>query len=870
MLTCFLNSIFAGCALDENLLKPENIHITLDLSSEKRKDKRQTELETAIKRQINKERREAQLVLHQSSIKEWIDQGNHLNKTLNNIALYQMTLKLLPSTHAYPKDKADLKYFEQVTKWFKTIIKISSNDVHPKLMHDLELKKSLSEEIVNKAVCCRRDFILIFVILLRAIGIQCRLVINLVTPPIRPPLSELCRITDKPKEEKSITKNKVKLIKKKKKVEDSSSEEEDDDYNDKSITKNKRKSTSKKKKKVESSSSEEDEDYDEIAKNLSGKDSTRKSVNLKSKSQDKSDKKINGNVRASRTTTKSVSKSDPMEGSSTSMNSKSDSKEENTSSRNSSRGNSNLNEGKSKSIRKPKSSKADKKEENSASNAHSTKSSNSDAKEGSSSSKIKTTKNSDLDPKNKENSSKTNLNSDTKEEESTDKITGTQTRQKTTKEPKKAFENNRSSQGKTLNSRTKAISESKTSEKIKSLNAGSQPSPRKLRNKSNNKPIVENCPQLDGMDELVPRITRSRSKTPVPKEQEEVVSKTIVMSKEDKDSPLRTRTGSKRNRPNLARLTSEKNLKDTVTASQSSSEHFTLQKSEKDKSKPATEKPSSSGLSSKVTVEVIKSETKKTKRKIAESGEDFEVKKSKGESSPKKVDRRVLSTDEEKKPDVKIKVEKNEPIRNDFWVEVWLEKEEKWVTVDLFKPKVDCLDLIMRQATNPIAYVFGWNNDSTIKDISARYCPQWHSVTRKLRVEPEWLQKCLKKYVGKPTARDKKEDDDLSRMQLDRPIPTAISEFKNHPLYALKRHLLKFEAIYPPDAPTLGFIRGEPIYARECVHTLHSREIWVKQARVVKPKETPYKVVTARPKWERVRRNYLNSFILIVIKKEII
>jgi len=36
--------------------------------------------------------------------------------------------------------------------------------------------------------------------------------------------------------------------------------------------------------------------------------------------------------------------------------------------------------------------------------------------------------------------------------------------------------------------------------------------------------------------------------------------------------------------------------------------------------------------------------------------------------------------------------------------------------------------------------------------------------------------------------------------------------------YALKRHLLKFEAIYPRNAPVFGSIRGEPIYSRENVH----------------------------------------------------
>lgn len=71
-------------------------------------------------------------------------------------------------------------------------------------------------------------------------------------------------------------------------------------------------------------------------------------------------------------------------------------------------------------------------------------------------------------------------------------------------------------------------------------------------------------------------------------------------------------------------------------------------------------------------------------------------------------------------------------------------------------------------------------------------------------------------------------------------------------MYALERHLLKFEAIYPQNALTLGYIRNEPIYARDCVHTLHSREIWVKQARTVKVGEKPYKIVKARPKWNRM------------------
>lgn len=71
-------------------------------------------------------------------------------------------------------------------------------------------------------------------------------------------------------------------------------------------------------------------------------------------------------------------------------------------------------------------------------------------------------------------------------------------------------------------------------------------------------------------------------------------------------------------------------------------------------------------------------------------------------------------------------------------------------------------------------------------------------------------------------------------------------------MFALQRHLLKFEALYPPNPDPVGFIRGEAVYPRDCVHTLHSRDIWKKQGKTVMVDEEPYKIVKAMPKWDRV------------------
>ncbi|KAF2894976.1 hypothetical protein ILUMI_11209 [Ignelater luminosus] len=188
----------------------------------------------------------------------------------------------------------------------------------------------------------------------------------------------------------------------------------------------------------------------------------------------------------------------------------------------------------------------------------------------------------------------------------------------------------------------------------------------------------------------------------------------------------------------------------------------------------------------------------------------------------------------------------------DVWVEVFLESEEKWISADVTKGKVHCIRELYTRASHPIMYIVAWNNDNSLKDITQRYCPNWNTVTRKLRIDNKWWQKTLKPFEGRKIARDREEDEELARLQLEQPLPTSIAEYKNHPLYALKRHLLKFQALYPPQPIVLGFVKNEAVYSRDCVHTLHSREVWIKYAKVVKPGEEPYKIVKARAKYDKL------------------
>uniref|UniRef100_A0A182VXS5 Rad4 beta-hairpin domain-containing protein n=1 Tax=Anopheles minimus TaxID=112268 RepID=A0A182VXS5_9DIPT len=196
--------------------------------------------------------------------------------------------------------------------------------------------------------------------------------------------------------------------------------------------------------------------------------------------------------------------------------------------------------------------------------------------------------------------------------------------------------------------------------------------------------------------------------------------------------------------------------------------------------------------------------------------------------------------------------------KTDLWIEFYNEKLKRWVTFDLATEQIDCLDLIMRNATSPISYVFAWDNVGHMKDVSARYVKKWNTACRMLRAEQAWLDNVLLPFAYEKSESDLLEEKELNKLDVDKPLPQTIGEFKNHPLYALRRHLLKFEALYPAEPSTLGFIRGEAIYPRECVHTLQTREKWYKQARVVRAFETAYKVVKGW-KYDRPTNTWLKD-----------
>lgn len=203
----------------------------------------------------------------------------------------------------------------------------------------------------------------------------------------------------------------------------------------------------------------------------------------------------------------------------------------------------------------------------------------------------------------------------------------------------------------------------------------------------------------------------------------------------------------------------------------------------------------------------------------------------------------------EKDGELESKRRKAEPLLE--WAEVYVEEEERWICIDVARGKIHCIPEIEVRIPAASAYITAFSANLTIKDVTRRYISSWLSSENKMRCCSKWWKKALKPFEGRKTRLDREEEEEMDQNLRQQPLPKTIAEYKNHPLYALQRHLLKFEAIYPPDVSPAGFFKKEPVYPRDSVFTLCSRDTWMKEAKTVKIDEEPYKIVKARPKWDR-------------------
>ncbi|TMW41092.1 hypothetical protein DOY81_013828, partial [Sarcophaga bullata] len=187
-----------GTSEDTQQVGNLEIYVELQQHNREKKTKSQQDIELAFKRRLNRDIKERQVLLHKVSLLCHFGRLLFYNRLLNDTILMNKALKMLPSQSAYPPERGtEIKYFQSMATWFKSAIKLKTQNLYPdkktaktKVKAHIELLK----QIENKEARSKQDMIFILIILLRGMGLQCRLVVNIQPLPLKPAPSDLISI----------------------------------------------------------------------------------------------------------------------------------------------------------------------------------------------------------------------------------------------------------------------------------------------------------------------------------------------------------------------------------------------------------------------------------------------------------------------------------------------------------------------------------------------------------------------------------------------------------------------------------------------------------------------------------------------------
>ncbi|KAJ0419369.1 hypothetical protein BJY00DRAFT_286357 [Aspergillus carlsbadensis] len=199
-----------------------------------------------------------------------------------------------------------------------------------------------------------------------------------------------------------------------------------------------------------------------------------------------------------------------------------------------------------------------------------------------------------------------------------------------------------------------------------------------------------------------------------------------------------------------------------------------------------------------------------------------------------------------------------------FWVEAFNEAFQKWVVIDpmvtktLAKPHK--LEPPAADPYNLLSYVVAFEEDASGRDVTRRYTKVFNAKIRKNRIESTkngeaWWGRVLA-FFEKPFLedRDELEIGELTAKTASEPMPRNVQDFKDHPIYALERHLRRNEVIFPKRVTghvSLGKSGSkgqttEPVYRRSDVHVLRSANKWYRLGRDINLGEQALKRIRAR------------------------
>jgi xeroderma pigmentosum group C-complementing protein len=201
-----------------------------------------------------------------------------------------------------------------------------------------------------------------------------------------------------------------------------------------------------------------------------------------------------------------------------------------------------------------------------------------------------------------------------------------------------------------------------------------------------------------------------------------------------------------------------------------------------------------------------------------------------------------------------------------YWAEVFDTAAQKWLSVDAMCTKTvgkpTKLEPPASDHNNLLSYVVGFEADGAARDVTQRYATLFNAKTLKHRVDSReqgarwwWnqvmpLYRLPRRHPGRAAKRDREaiENAQFQAARLKEPVPSAVQDFKRHPLFVLERDLRRDEVL-DLDARECGQVivgKARPpvmerVFPRKAVLHVRSQQQWYQRGRVVRPLEIPRK-----------------------------
>eukprot|EP00300_Choanocystis_sp_HF-7_P009982 c16731_g1_i1.p1 GENE.c16731_g1_i1~~c16731_g1_i1.p1 ORF type:complete len:729 (+),score=163.98 c16731_g1_i1:78-2189(+) len=191
-------------------------------------------------------------------------------------------------------------------------------------------------------------------------------------------------------------------------------------------------------------------------------------------------------------------------------------------------------------------------------------------------------------------------------------------------------------------------------------------------------------------------------------------------------------------------------------------------------------------------------------------------------------------------------------VRCRVWAEVWLEKENRWVQCCATSSIVDNPRTL---ATPSSFYITAFANAPLQRcvDVTRRYIPEYWSAVDPFRADSEWWLSIVSYLSGRKWSTNadaqritSREEQELDQIACRLPLPQKLEDYRNHPVYCVKKFLRKNQVLHPERQ--VGSCKDNAVYLRAHVHDVHSANQWIKQGRQVRPDERPLREMETKRK----------------------